>query len=279
MRRDGSGDGAGGLPLTGAGAPDAVAEVAEAEFVDVDGMARREPLSRCWNVAFERVRPVRGFPSFRGQRNRPGLWWFATTGEHVGHESWLERDCLMALDADPGVVAVASQPMWLHWTDAGSGRAVRHAPDYFARRGDGGGVVIDVRPGQRIGERDAAVFAATARFCAQVGLEYRRVGELDPVRAANLRWLAGYRHPRHVQPALAARLRSAFAGPAPLLAGAAAAGDPVAVLPVLFGMLWRGELGADLDGERMAPGTMVHAREAVPSGQPAGTVLAGRPAG
>jgi hypothetical protein len=40
-----------------------------------------------------------GFASFRGQRNRPGLWWFATTGEHVGHKSWLERDRLMALDA------------------------------------------------------------------------------------------------------------------------------------------------------------------------------------
>ena len=31
--------------------------------------------------------PGPGFASFRGQRNRPGLWWFATTGEHVGHES------------------------------------------------------------------------------------------------------------------------------------------------------------------------------------------------
>jgi hypothetical protein len=66
-------------------------------------------------VAFERVAPVRGFASFRGQRNRPGLWWFATTGEHVGHESWLERDRLMVLDADPEVVGVAAQPMWLHW--------------------------------------------------------------------------------------------------------------------------------------------------------------------
>jgi hypothetical protein len=105
-------DGNAGPQLAGTGALDAVAE---AEFIDADGTVRREPLSLCWNVAFERVRPVRDFPSFRGQRNRPGLWWFATTGEHVGHESWLERERLMALDADPGVVAVAAQPMWLHW--------------------------------------------------------------------------------------------------------------------------------------------------------------------
>ena len=211
-------------------------------------------------MAFERVAAVRGFASFRGQRNRPGLWWFATTGEHVGHESWLERDRLMALDADPEVVGVAAQPMWLRWTEE-SGRPVRHAPDYFARRADGTGVVVDVRPDQRIGEQDAAVFAATARLCAQVGWEYQRVGELGPVHAANLRWLSGYRHPRFAQPGLAARLGGGVRrSRAPLLGGAAAAGDPVAVLPVLFGMLWRGELAAELERDLLGPATLVHAR-------------------
>jgi hypothetical protein len=143
----------------------------EAEFVGGDGVMRREPLSGCWNLAFERVAPVRGFASFRGQCNRPGLWWFATTGEHVGHESWLERDRLMALDADPEVVGVAVQPMWLHWATE-SGRPVRHAPDFFARRADGTSVVIDVRADDRIGDRDAAVFAVTAQVCSQVGWDY-----------------------------------------------------------------------------------------------------------
>jgi len=36
----------------------------------------------------------------RGQRNWPGWWWFSRIGEHVGYESWVERDVLMALDAD-----------------------------------------------------------------------------------------------------------------------------------------------------------------------------------
>jgi hypothetical protein len=272
--RGGGGDRNAGPPLPGA---TAVGAAVEAEFIDADGTVRREPLSRCWSVAFERVSPVRRFSSFRGQRNRPGLWWFATTGDLVGHESWLERDRLMALDADPEVVGVAAQPMWLHWTDA-SGRALRHAPDYFARRADGTGVVIDVRPDQRIGDRDATVFAATARFCAQVGWEYERVGELDPVHAANLRWLAGYRHPRYAQSPLTERLRAVFAASAPLLAGAAAVGDPVAVLPVLFGMLWRSELAADLDRCRLAPATMVHARGGVAAGHPA-EARAVRPAG
>jgi len=122
----------------------------------------------------------------------------------------------MALDADPEVVA--GQPMWLRWR-AESGRWVRHAPDYFARRADGTGVLIDVRADQRIGEEDAAVFAATARLCAQVGWDYQRVGELGLVHAANLRWLSGYRHPRFARPELAARLGEVFAGPGPLLGG------------------------------------------------------------
>ena len=150
--------------------------------------------------------------------------------------------------------------MWLHWTDAESGRPVRHAPDFFARRTDGTGVVVDVRADDRIGDRDAAVFAATAQVCAQVGWGYQRAGELGPVQAANLRWLSGYRHRRFAQPGLAARLGEVFAEPGPLLAGAAAAGDPVAVLPVLFGMLWRGELAADLEASVLGAATLVHAR-------------------
>src|SRR5690348_8705215 len=81
----------------------------------------------------------------------------------------------MALDADPEVVGVAAQPMWLRWTGE-SGRLVRHAPDYFARRADGTAVVVDVRPDQRIGEKDAAVFAATG------GCAPRSAGGMRPER-------------------------------------------------------------------------------------------------
>jgi hypothetical protein len=52
-----------------------------------------------------------------------------------GYESWLERDVLVALDADPGVEAVALQPMWLQRVS----EPRRHAPDFFVRRTDGTG--------------------------------------------------------------------------------------------------------------------------------------------
>jgi hypothetical protein len=88
---------------------------------------------------------------------------------------------------------------------------------------------------------------------------------------------AGYR--RAIDEAtLVERLGAVFAEPASLLAGAVTVGDPVAVLPVLFGMLWRGDLAADLDTCRLAPATLVRAREGVASGQVAGTAVV-RPAG
>ena len=71
-------------------------------------------------------------------------------GRHVGFESWLERDHLMLLDFDPAVTAVASQPFWLWWT-AADGHGPPHAPDYFARRADGTGIVVDCRPEDRRG--------------------------------------------------------------------------------------------------------------------------------
>jgi hypothetical protein len=68
----------------------------------------------------------------------------------------------------------------------------------------------------------------------------------DALVTANLRWLAGYRHPRHHLPETVDLLRRVFATPTQLMAGAAAAGDPIAVLPVLFHLLWRQELTIDL---------------------------------
>ena len=113
---------------------------------------------------------------------------------------------------------------------------------------DGTGVLIDVRPDDRISAADARCSRRRPQMAGQAGWVYERVGELPAVRAANLRWLAGYRHPRFARAAVMAALAEVFAEPGPLRAGAARVGDPVAVLPVLFAMLWRGGLAADLDG-------------------------------
>jgi hypothetical protein len=211
------------------------------EFVGTDGRACREPLSDCAAVPFESAAAVRLFPSFRGQRNWPGLWWSATMGRHVGYESWLERDHAMLLDFDPEVVGFAAQPFRLLFhSEQGNPRS--HPPDYFARRADGSAVVLDCRPDDRIEPRDAEAFAATERACALVGWDYRRVGAAVPVLVENVRWLAGYRHPRFLNPPMDEALIRGFADRRPLLEGAETAGRPLTVLPVLFHLLWRGRL-------------------------------------
>ena len=108
---------------------------------------------------------------------------------HVGFESWLERDQLMMLDFSPQVRSFSAQPFWLLWESGGKAR--RHAPDFFVRLADGGGAVVDVRADDRIAPEDAEAFQVTAVACESVGWGYRRVGALDPVLAANVRWPAG----------------------------------------------------------------------------------------
>jgi hypothetical protein len=78
------------------------------------------PLADAWSTRFERVRPVREFPSYPGRRGFSGQWWSSTMRDLVGFESWLERDRVMVLDFSPEVVAFSSQPFWLMWR-SGSG--------------------------------------------------------------------------------------------------------------------------------------------------------------
>ncbi|MEO3781394.1 TnsA-like heteromeric transposase endonuclease subunit [Micromonospora sp. B11E3] len=225
----------GGLVALPGGSP-AASRGFELAYVGAEGREQRESLVAASGVRFELVTPVRPFPSYRGQRSNSGLWWCATTGGHVGYESWLERDQLTLLDFDQAIVGIASQPFWLFWQDEGRRRS--HAPDFFARRVDGTGVVVDVRPEGRVRARDAAAFAATRRACAAVGWDYRLVHEPEAVRMANVRWLAGYRHPRCRREAVVAAAPVVFAEPVALMHGAARLGDPLATLPTVFHLLW-----------------------------------------
>jgi hypothetical protein len=55
----------------------------------------------------------------------------------------------------------------------------------------------------------------------------------------------------------AGRLLEVFTEPRPLFAGAEAAGDRIAVLPVLYHLLWRGMLAADVESQVLGPDCMV----------------------
>lgn len=220
------------------------------------GVQVRRSLAACWDVRFERAVPVRPFRWPKGGKNFAGWYFCATTGEHIGYESWLERDRLILLDADPQVSGVGSQPFWLHWHDGQRRR--RHAPDYFVRLMDGRGRVVDVRAADRVDEAAAEAFASTERACRAVDWEFVRAGVPDPVLMANMRWLSRYRRRRCLRQDVADRLVEVFGEPRPLRHGAAEAGDPLMVLPVLFHLLWSGVLVTDVASRLLGSDSMVH---------------------
>ncbi|WP_406497984.1 TnsA-like heteromeric transposase endonuclease subunit [Streptomyces sp. NBC_00846] len=141
----------------------------------------------------------------------------------VDYESCVERDAAMALDFDPAIMALTSQPFRLVWPNGGRDR--EHTPDYFARSAGGTAVVVDVRPENLVDEEAAAVFAFTARICGSVGWQFWLVGDLGQPFRANLRRLARYRHPRCCRAPVADRLRKVFGEPRRLLTGAERVGD------------------------------------------------------
>lgn len=222
----------------------------------VNGSLVRRSLGSSWDTPFEAADPVREFSWRKDGQGFAGWYYSVTIRDHVGYESWLERDRLILLDRDPQVVAVASQPFWLHWHDGTRKR--RHAPDYFVRMSDGGARIVDVRAEDEMDEATQEAFDATGHACRAVGWEFAWAGRPEPVFMANVRWLSRYRRARCGQPApVADRLLEVFRQPMGLWDGAGLVGDRLHVLPVLFHLLWSGVLKTDLVGGLMETDSLV----------------------
>jgi len=146
------------------------------------------------------------------------------------------------------VTALAGRPVRLLWHNH-RGQVRSWVPQLFARYTDGTALLADCPSHPDAGgERALNAAEAAAEACAHLGWTYRRLAPLDDVLAANLKWLAGYRHPRNAgRPGLMPAVLDAFARPRPLLEGAEAAGDPIEVLPAVFHALWHRQLTTDLD--------------------------------
>ncbi|MEU2929532.1 TnsA-like heteromeric transposase endonuclease subunit [Streptomyces sp. NPDC007251] len=229
----------------------------DVRFIGANGL----PEQRSWlEVAAELVPadcpPVRGFAVRRGRRLAPGWWWAATTGRLVAYGSAAMRDRLMLLDQERRVVGLACRPLEFVWRDGR--RVVAHAPQLAARLADGGHVLVDCL-GAGFPPRRLAGVQAVLEECAQeVGWQYRVEPAADPVVVANVRWLSGYRHPRCAGSVRPGRLRDVFTSRRPLVEGAAALGDVIRTLPVVYHGLWSGELTAALD-RPLTEGTLVAA--------------------
>ncbi|MFI6567038.1 TnsA-like heteromeric transposase endonuclease subunit [Streptomyces sp. NPDC050534] len=217
-----------------------------ARFIDRFGIEHEMPwLEAAGERRLEECQPVRAFPVLKGRRVAPGWWWSATDGRlvHYGFKSM--RTQVMMLDHDRSTVALACRPVELLWQGRG-GKTVAHAPHLMARLGDGSGLLMDCvsrfGAGRRLVSRAVHVEAAAAA----AGWHYRLVGPPPRAVEANVRWLAGYRHPRCAGDWLSA-VTQCFSTPMALIAGVLLLGDPIAVWPAVFHAVWTGLLSVPLE--------------------------------
>lgn len=231
-----------------------------AHFLDPYGGKQRIPWGEAAHVVrLEDCGPVHPFALRPGRRFAPGWWWSATTGRLVRYGSGVMRTQVMLLDHDPSVTAMACRPVELSWRES-DGTWVSHAPLLMARLNDGRGLLLDCAGRGEISHRLAHRADVMAAATRAVGWQYRVASPPEPVVAANLGWLSGYRHPRYRDTGLMEEAVRAFARPRPLIEGARELGDTIKVLPVLFHALWTGALSAPLSEP-------LHERVTVTAGQ------------
>ncbi|MEU0401624.1 TnsA-like heteromeric transposase endonuclease subunit [Streptomyces sp. NPDC006197] len=218
----------------------------QARFINDAGEAVQMPwLQAAGEQPLEDCAPVRAFPALKGRRIAPGWVWMATSRCMVHYGFGAMRTQEMLLDFDPQVVAVACSPVELLWRGR-RGEVVSHTPHLMARLADGSGLLMDCAgrrgAGRQLVRRAAHVEAAAVA----AGWHYRLSGPPLPAVEANVRWLAGYRHPR-CGGRLLGEVSECFRRPTPLVEGVHALGDPIVVWPVVFHALWRQILSAQLE--------------------------------
>jgi hypothetical protein len=217
-----------------------------ARFVDPAGTEHEAPwLEAAGEQRLEECPPVQQFPVLKGRRVAPGWWWSSINGRLVHYGFKAMRTQVMMLDRDPQVVALACRPVELLWRGRG-GRTVSHAPHLMARLADGSGLLVDCAGRFGAGRRLVRRAAHMEGAAAAAGWHYRLVGPPPPVVEANVRWLAGYRHPRCAQ-GLLPEVAECFRAPTALVEGVRLLGDPIAVWPSVFHALWVSVLSVPLE--------------------------------
>lgn len=239
----------------------ATAQIRKSELIDYrpaeGGPVAQIPVDELWSAPLEKCAPVRRASSYKGQKNFTGEWWCSTTESHVSFESWVERDFLIAADFDPHIAGISVQPFTFRFVSA-AGKQRQHTPDVFLRTRSGDGIVVDVRPDRLVDDDAREAFESTIALCGRTGWTYRRVGDQPPTRAANLRWLAGYRNPRNRRQDVVTDLIALLDRKSERISEAAlAVGEPILVLPTLYNLLWTHEIEADVDSAPIGEHTLI----------------------
>lgn len=218
----------------------------EARYLDEVGGWVSTTLDRVDAREVVRGRPVRSFPTYKGQRNYPGWLWTATNGSLVGYESLLERDRLWLADFDPTVRRIASQPLSLTGRDGDVLR--RHVPDFLLEVAGSAYLLVDVKPAEMLS--DPTVTAAlewTGRLCAAKCWRYEVWSGADPVLLRNIRFLAAGRRQAFIdQNTLVKVAEAARSGMSVAEIESAVPLDPAAARAAVLSLLWSGRWTTDL---------------------------------
>lgn len=225
-------------------------ESAVVSYRPAAGEERSTPAAKVALEALLRASPWRTFRSYSGQLHYPGTYWSSTQRGHVIYESRLELANLLLADYDRGVREISAQPFLLRV--AVDGRVRSHTPDYL-HSSDEGPIVVDVVRRERMSNPKIRFLCAwTRRVIEAMGWTYRVAHEPDPVRLANVRFLAGYRRDWLMNQDILTALRAqpgSFAGSTIVEVERALAEFPKhLVRPALLNLLWRHEYEVDING-------------------------------
>jgi hypothetical protein len=226
---------------------------------DASGVERVTPLAQASAAALVAGRPVREFRMHKNQQHWSGSWWCATTEDLEIYESRLELSRLILADFDPDVADVLSQPFVLRQVVDGKTRL--HTPDFLFVTRDRQAVVVDVKHADRVrAPKVAPVLARTREAVEAKGWSYEVWTGAPQARLGNVRFLAGFRlRARIDDAALDAAHDRALPGMTvgeALAAVAAAGAHPMLARPALLHLLWRGDLGFDVD-ERLSRSSLL----------------------
>ena len=194
------------------------------------------------------VAPWRQFRWHRGQAHYSGLYWSATTGDHVAYESRLELARLLLADFAPRVGWIVAQPFLVEALVGGKLR--RHVPDFVLIEGSGAITVVNVKPADRLGDpKVAATFEWATQAFESRGWGHEVWSGAPEVLLANVRFLAGYRRRDRLDTGVLNAVMAVAddGGTIGDVEGRChGTGPPAVVRPALLHLLWSSRLRTDL---------------------------------
>ena len=195
--------------------------------------------------------PVRVPPTYRGQRNYPGLFWASTNRRTLVYESLLELERLWLADFDPTVAQIATQPFQITGRDTAGPH--RHVPDILLVHRDQQVTLVDVKPQAALSRLQVkAQFDWTRSLCREKGWRYEVFTGANPTFLRNIRALAVARRHSRLPDGLMEQAWIVLRDAGRLHFGEALTRKPASCDQALWRValsacIWSGKVTADLD--------------------------------